>query len=63
VVPVLQSTEVPYSWLGNQGLLLGWSSWLGVRYDARDAADLHLHMAPNLKPRSAASATSAEEPA
>lgn len=51
LVPVLQSSEVPYSWLGNHGLLLGWSSWLGVRYDARDAADLRLPMAPNLKPR------------
>ena len=51
LVPVLQSSEVPYSWLGNQGLLLGWSSWLGVRYDSRDAADLRLPMAPNLKPR------------
>lgn len=51
LVPVLQSSEVPYSWLGNQGLLLGWSSWLGVRYDSRDAADLKLPMAPNLRPR------------
>jgi type VI secretion system protein ImpH len=51
LVPVLQSTEVPYSWLGNKGLLLGWSSWLGVRYASDDAADLHLPMAPNLKPR------------
>lgn len=60
LVPVLQSSEVPYSWLGNQGLLLGWSAWLGVRYDAREAADLHLPMAPNLKPRSGAFAKSAE---
>jgi hypothetical protein len=37
---------VPLSWLGNAGLLLGWSSWLGVRYDDDDAADLNLHMAP-----------------
>lgn len=51
LVPVLQSEQVPYSWLGNQGLLLGWSSWLGVRYDSRDAADLRLPMAPNLQPR------------
>jgi type VI secretion system protein ImpH len=53
LVPVLQTSEVPYSWLGNQGLLLGWSSWLGVRYDSRDAADLRLPMAPNLQPRAA----------
>lgn len=51
LVPVLQSSEVPYSWLGNQGLLLGWSSWLGVRYEEQDAADLHLSMAPNLRRR------------
>ncbi|MCG2595106.1 type VI secretion system baseplate subunit TssG [Ramlibacter sp. XY19] len=51
LVPVLQTSEVPYSWLGNRGLLLGWSSWLGVRYDSHDAADLNLPMAPNLQPR------------
>jgi len=56
LIPVLQTSEVPYSWLGNQGLLLGWSSWLGVRYDSRDAADLRLPMAPNLQPRAAAPA-------
>jgi type VI secretion system protein ImpH len=48
LVPVLQSREVPYSWLGNQGLLLGWSSWLGVRYEDDDAADLHMTMTPRL---------------
>jgi type VI secretion system protein ImpH len=56
LVPVLQGSEVPYSWLGNQGLLLGWSSWLGVRYDAHDAADLRLPMAPDLRPRAATAA-------
>jgi type VI secretion system protein ImpH len=53
LVPVLESEQVPYSWLGNQGLLLGWSSWLGVRYDPHDAADLHLAMSPDLQPRAA----------
>ncbi len=47
LVPILEAAQVPYSWLGNEGLLLGWSSWLGVRYDTTDAADLKLHMAPN----------------
>lgn len=51
LVPILQRAEVPYSWLGNQGLLLGWSSWLGVRYDATDAADLNLPMAPDFGDR------------
>ena len=51
IVPILEAPQVPYSWLGNEGLLLGWSSWLGVRYDTTDAADLNLHMAPNFHPR------------
>jgi type VI secretion system protein ImpH len=55
LVPVMQASEVPYSWLGNEGLLLGWSSWLGVRYDTSDAGDLNLHMAPNFANRSGAS--------
>jgi type VI secretion system protein ImpH len=56
LVPVLERRQVPYSWLGNSGLLLGWSSWLGVRYAETDAADLHLQMAPNMKPRAQAPA-------
>lgn len=60
LVPVLESEQVPYSWVGNQGLLLGWSSWLGVRYDAQQAADLRLPMAPNLRPRRAASPVAEE---
>lgn len=51
LVPILEAPQVPYSWLGNEGLLLGWSSWLGVRYDTTDAADLNLHMAPSFKPK------------
>ena len=51
LVPILEAPQVPYSWLGNEGLLLGWSSWLGVRYDITDAADLNLHMAPNFQPK------------
>lgn len=51
LVPVLEAEEVPYSWVGNPGLLLGWSSWLGVRFDRSDAGDLSLHMTPNLAPR------------
>ena len=54
LVPVLEADQVPYSWLGNEGLLLGWSSWLGVRYDSSDAGDLSLPMSPNLSPRSEA---------
>ena len=48
LVPLLQREEVPYSWMGNEGLLLGWSSWLGVRYDTADADDLRLGMSPRL---------------
>ena len=48
LVPVLRREEVPYSWVGNPGLLLGWSSWLGVRYDDVDANDLVLPMTPRL---------------
>ena len=48
LVPVLERHEVPYSWAGNPGLLLGWSSWLGVRYDDVDARDLVLPMTPRL---------------
>lgn len=48
LVPELQAGEVPYSWLGNEGLLLGWSAWLGVRYEQDDAEDLGLQMAPVL---------------
>jgi len=55
LVPIMQASEVPYSWLGNEGLLLGWSSWLGVRYDTSDAGDLNLHMAPNFANRGGAS--------
>lgn len=52
VVPLLRQDEVPYSWIGNEGLLLGWSSWLGVRYARTDADDLRLGMAPRFTPRS-----------
>lgn len=48
LVPVLERQEVPYSWAGNPGLLLGWSSWLGVRYEDVDARDLVLPMTPRL---------------
>lgn len=48
LVPVLERQEVPYSWAGNPGLLLGWSSWLGVRYEDVDAHDLVLPMTPRL---------------
>ena len=57
LVPVLEAPQVPQSWLGNEGLLLGWSSWLGVRHDTTDAADLNLHMAPSFKPKPAATIT------
>lgn len=53
LVPVLEVQQVPYSWLGNQGLLLGWSSWLGVRYEETDAGDLGLQMVPVLSQRKA----------
>jgi type VI secretion system protein ImpH len=46
LVPLLRHDEVPYSWIGNEGLLLGWSSWLGVRYERTDADDLRLGMSP-----------------
>jgi len=49
LVPVLEADQVPYSWLGNEGLLLGWSSWLGVRFDTSDAGDLNLQMRPNFE--------------
>ena len=45
---MLERHEVPYSWAGNPGLLLGWSAWLGVRYDDVDARDLVLPMTPRL---------------
>lgn len=48
LVPLLKRQEVPYSWAGNPGLLLGWSSWLGVRYEDVDADDLVLEMTPRL---------------
>jgi type VI secretion system protein ImpH len=35
---VLQEKEVPFSWLGND-VLLGWTSWLGVRLEPTDAND------------------------
>jgi type VI secretion system protein ImpH len=57
LVPILEAQQVPYSWLGNEGLLLGWSSWLGVRYETSDAADLNLHMAPSFKPKPVAEIT------
>jgi predicted component of type VI protein secretion system len=49
LVPVLEADQVPYSWLGNEGLLLGWSSWLGVRFNTIDAGDLNLHMGPKFE--------------
>ena len=48
LLPVHERREVPYSWAGNPGLLLGWSSWLGVRYEDVDARDLVLPMTPRL---------------
>ena len=48
LLPLLKHADVPYSWAGNPGLLLGWSSWLGVRYEALDADDLSLPMTPRL---------------
>lgn len=48
LVLVLKADQVPYGRLGNEGFLLGWSSWLGVRADSCDAADLKLPMAPRL---------------
>lgn len=59
LVPVLERREVPYSWAGNPGLLLGWSAWLGVRYEDVDARDLVLPMTPRL---SAATASSSAQP-
>jgi type VI secretion system protein ImpH len=38
---VLRRDAVPLSWLGNS-VLLGWTSWLGVRLEQRDADDLVL---------------------
>ena len=49
LIPVLKRENVPYSWVGNPGLLLGWSSWLGVRYEDVDAEDLVLPMTPRLQ--------------
>lgn len=48
LMPVLMRQEVPFSWAGNPGLLLGWSAWLGVRYEDVDARDLSLSMKPRL---------------
>ena len=56
LVPVLKRQDVPYSWAGNPGLLLGWSAWLGVRYDDVDARDLVLPMTPRLGPATMAPA-------
>jgi type VI secretion system protein ImpH len=50
LVPVLARAEVPYGWLGNAGLQLGWTSWLGVRFDGTDARDLALPMQARLQP-------------
>lgn len=47
LVPVLQRGEVPLSWLGNS-VLLGWTSWLGVRVHDTNASDLALAMHPRL---------------
>jgi type VI secretion system protein ImpH len=38
---VLEQPQVPQSWLGNP-TLLGYTMWLGVRQDERDADDLVL---------------------
>ena len=51
LVPLLEEKSVPLSWLGNSGLLLGWSSWLGVRYEETSASDLGLEMTPRLSDR------------
>lgn len=48
LVLVLAGTSVPRGWLGNPGFLLGWSAWLGVRFEESDAHDLELPMAPLL---------------
>jgi len=50
LVPVLARAEVPYGWLGNAGLQLGWTSWLGVRFGETDARDLALPMEARLQP-------------
>jgi type VI secretion system protein ImpH len=50
LVPVLVRGAVPFSWIGNPEWLLGWSSWLGVRYKDVDGRDLVLHMTPRLGP-------------
>ena len=48
LVPTLAHGDVPESRLGNPGLLLGWTSWLGERRHEEDACDLALDMAPRL---------------
>ena len=48
LVPVLQRGDVPLSWLGNS-VLLGWTSWLGVRINDTNASDLALAMHPRLQ--------------
>jgi len=48
LMPVLRRAEVPLSWLGNS-VLLGWTSWLGVRVADADALDLRLAMHPRLQ--------------
>ena len=47
LVPILQRGDVPLSWLGNS-VLLGWTSWLGVRVNDTNASDLALAMHPHL---------------
>jgi type VI secretion system protein ImpH len=49
LVPVLARAQVPYGWLGNPGMQLGWTAWLGVRLDDADADDLALAMTPRLQ--------------
>lgn len=53
LVPELRAGEVPRSALGHPWLLVGWSSWLGVRSRPEDAADLALPMSPRLEARHA----------
>ena len=48
LVLVLERKAIPSSRAGQPSLLLGWSSWLGVRDASSDARDLVLPMAPRL---------------
>lgn len=45
---VLQHPEVPACILGTEAPRLGWTSWLGLRQNERDADDLRMSMLPKL---------------